>query len=352
MKKGYAFVILLAACLCFCACGTTTTSSDSAEAKEAQPVSSGSVFEKTDIRMYEPGITVETSFGEITVLDAAFCGKAQLIEALPRPAYNAAGDGRIVFSMRTRISNTSGKDLVLLDDLKVSVRYGNEDSYGCSKGGKYQSSDPLYTVLPSSASGEYIICGRIPVAVYEKNEQFTVSFNDAKLRFQHDAVQIYNSMGYQDGDNLLTSMENLIISAGTAPEKTEQKVTANTETTAELAFALEDTRYEITKNYLAVEVKIRNNSNVFLEWPTFLGVILDANGDILENCSCSYTNGLEAGQAGWSAIRISEATTLEAMDSVKLVTMWYKEKPESTTHNLRFDLPEPFVIRIRDLKQK
>ena len=75
MKKGYAFVILLAACLCFCACGHTTISADSAETEEAQQISSGSVFGKTDIRMYEPGITVETSFGEITVLDAAFCGK-------------------------------------------------------------------------------------------------------------------------------------------------------------------------------------------------------------------------------------------------------------------------------------
>lgn len=344
MKKVISLVLVLVICLSLCACGNGVSSTE----KNKAPAVSSSV--PKNIPMYTSGAVVETNFGEITVIDVAFCEKAQLIDALPKPTYNSAGEGRIVFAMRTLISNTTEKDLVLFDDLKVSIQYGKDNEFGCSKGGNYKSSDPLYKTLPAGTSGEYIICGRIPVETYRANNQFYVEFNEKKLGFTYDDIQIYNSMGYQDGDNSTVTIESVIESAGIAPSNETEGNHSKTDASPEFSFSLEDSRIDNTKSTLKVEAKIRNNSDYHFISAVFDGVILDTNGDILENCGFIYSNGLEAGQAGWSYIPIRESTTAEKMASVKLITVWYKDDPQAPSHNLRFDLPEPLVIDLSELK--
>lgn len=352
MKRLLGMILIFSICLSLCACGGNAVSqlNEASVPEDTAGESSHVSSFSAGASVYIPGICLQTDFGEITVLDAAFCAKAQLIDALPQPAYQAAGDGRIVFAMRVQITNTTGSELVLMDDLKVSIHYGGEHTFGCSKGGNYKSSDPLYKYLPAGVSGEYIICGRVPVDVYQSAQQFCVLFNDTPLGFSYENIQLYQIMGYQDGDNLLTSREALIASAGTAPA--EAPAAAPSGPAANPAFSLEDTRYEMTDSGITVEVKIRNIASVSIPSIVCEGVILDANGDILENCSCVYRNGLEAGQAGWASIRISDPATLEEMESIKFITIWYKEDPQSPSHNLRFDLPEPFVIDIQGLQAK
>ena len=333
-------LLILVLCLSLCACGGSEALAEKAE----------QIAALDNTPSYTAGITVTTDFGEITILDAAFCEKAQLIEALPHPAYNSAGEGRIVFAMRTQISNTSGRDLVLFDDLKINIDYGGENTFGCSKGGNYTSQDPLYKILPAGTSGEYILCGRVPVETYQEKDRFRVSFNGTELGFSRDEIPVYNAMGYQPGENAPASIESIIAAAGTAPAEDAQP--SGEKPAVAYAFSLEGARYEETKIYLAIELKIRNDSDASLIWPVFNGVVLDAKGDILENCSLSYLNGLEGGQAGWGVIRISEEATLKEMASIKIVTMWDKESPEASHHGVRFDLPEPIVVDTRSLEEK
>lgn len=233
MKKTISLILLLAMCLALCACG--------ASASPSEKVSNGSDEEAIndsfempsipqDTPMYTPGMTVKTNFGEITIIDAAFCGKAQLIDALPSPAYNTAKEGCIVFAMRTLISNTSDADLMLMDDLKVTVQYAKEEPFACSKGGNYNSSDPLYKTLPAGASGEYLISsGRIPIELYQKHTQFHVSIQGEEMMFDNKDISIYNAMGYQDGDNAVASIDDLMHSAETKVSEDEPEYTKETE---------------------------------------------------------------------------------------------------------------------------
>ncbi len=306
----------------------------------------------SNISWYLPGAVVKTNVGEITILEAAFCEKAQLIDALPKPAYNTAGEGRIVFAMRAQITNTTEKDLVLFDDLKINICYGKDQSFGCSKGGNYTSSDPLYKILPAGTSAEYILCGRVPVETYQANEWFSVDFNGEKLGFSHGDVQVYNTMGYQDSDNAAAAMETVIASAGVAPADEAGGKTPVTENMEAFSFALEDASVDESGSSLKIEAKIRNNSDYAFVSVVFNGVILDHNGDILENCGFIYGNGLEAGQAGWSYIPVRETATVENMASVKLITVWYKDDPQAPSHNLRYDLPEPLFIDLTRLGTK
>lgn len=338
MQKVFSLALVLAVCLSLFGCGGNAPKETAAATTAApQPVAAESGL------MYEPGITVMTDFGTVTILDAAFCAKAQLIDGLPKPAYQSAGDGRFVFAMRALIENTSQTDLILFDDLKISIVYGDTQVSGCSKGGNYKSSDPLYTVLPAGQSGEYILCGRIPVEQFRSATGFQVSFNDAVLSFSHDSIHIYNTMGYQEGENLLTSIENILACAGAAPAETQASAE---EAVPGLSFSLEDVRFTQTEKGLTVEVKIRNNSESHLPSVVFNGTVLDSSGDILENCSLFFQNGLEPGQAGWTDLTLREENTLAHMASLKFITAWYKTDPQAPSHNLRYDLPEPFMIEL------
>lgn len=339
MKKWFSLMLVLIMCLSMTACGTSGSGVQA-------PVQTSNIPE------YLPGAVVKTDVAEITILEAAFCEKAQLIDALPKPAYNTAGEGRIVFAMRAQITNTTEKDLVLFDDLKINICYGGDQSFGCSKGGNYTSSDPLYKILPGGSSGEYILCGRVPVETYRANNGFYVDFNGEKLGFSYGEIQVYNTMGYQDGDNVSVSMETVIASAGVAPADEAESKTPVTESMEAFSFALEDARVDNSGSSLKIEAKIRNNSDYHFVSVVFDGVILDHNGDILENCGFIYSNGLEAGQAGWSYIPVRETSTVEHMAAVKLITVWYKDDPQAPSHNLRYDLPEPIVIDLTRLATK
>ena len=353
MKKAISLILILLMCLSLCACAGAAAPAEKQGSNSPEKKAEHFPAElPKNIPMYLPGTTVKTDTAEITIIDAAFCGKAQIIDALPRPTYNSAKEGRIVFAMRTLITNTGNKELVLMDDLKVSIQYGKEESFGCSKGGNYKSSDPLYKTLPAGESGEYIICGRVPVELVQANAQFSVSFNKESLGFDQEQIQVYNSMGYQQEDNVPDSLDNLIASAGTAPAQTQPPVEEKPKTPAKVAFAMEEARCEKKNGKFVVEVKFRNNSDMNLPGIVFNGSVLDTNGDVLENCFVSYWNGLEAGQAGWESLSISEPATLEAMDSIKFTVVWYKEDPQAPSHNIRFDLPEPFVIDFQELEMR
>ena len=137
----------------------------------------------------------------------------------------------------------------------------------------------------------------------------------------------------------------------TTPAGKNETPTASNETVIEsdaapeFSFTLEDAQVDDSRN-VKIEVKIRNNSDYDFVSVVFNGVILDENGEPLENCGFLYINGLRAGEAGLSSWNIQEDTTLENMASIKLTTVWYKDDPEAPSHNLRYDLSEPLVIEV------
>ena len=140
--------------------------------------------------------------------------------------------------------------------------------------------------------------------------------------------------------------------SSTAPAEENETPAASSETVIEsdaapeFSFTLEEAQVDDSRSNVKIEAKIRNNSDYDFVSVVFNGVILDENGEPLENCGFLYINGLRAGEAGLSSWNIQEDTTLENMASIKITTIWYKDDPESSSLNLRYDLSEPLVIEV------
>lgn len=244
MKKAVSLILALAVCLSLCACGGSAGTEQGGGA--AAPIS-------RNVEMYAPMVTMKTDFGEVTVLDAAFCGKAQLFYTVStyrhkstvngkttesssetiHPGYFSARDGKILFALRTMMTNTSGADIDLFN-LQVTAQFQKDEPVYFSKGGNVQVSDPAYKTLAAGDSAEIILAAWVPVEQYMAADSCLLEIGGAKLGFDYDSIAVYSSMGYQEGDNTPTTIDAVLqmmesgavptTEAPTEPPETEPEI--------------------------------------------------------------------------------------------------------------------------------
>lgn len=231
MKKRIAFVLTLCLaltmCLSLCACGETAPAADGTAPKKSSAV----VPKKAP--MYVPGSVMETDFGSITVLDAAFCAKAQLgytvstisrkstingktessSEETVHPICISAQDNKLIFGLRTVMTNTTGQD-IQIHELPVTAKFGKDSTAYFSKGGNVHISDEAYKVLPAGGSAEIILAAQVPVEQYAASSECLLEAGGAQLGFSFADVNIYNALGYQEGDNTPVTIDEVIQAAG------------------------------------------------------------------------------------------------------------------------------------------
>lgn len=237
MKKLISTVLVLLLCLSCVGCG--------AEKEDAGTLTSANLPKNVD--MYAPGTTIDTDFGTVTVVDAAFCTKAQIYytktsrsskttingkttesyEETIHPGYISAMDNKLVFALKTVMTNTTNEDLEI-SKLQAKVNFAKKQSCYFSKGGNFHISDEAYKILPAGGSSEIVLAALVPVEQYLLGEQCLVEISGAKLGFQYDSINVYNVLGFQDGDNTGVSIDEVIQGAADntshKPEPTEAPV--------------------------------------------------------------------------------------------------------------------------------
>lgn len=217
MKKVLSLILALTMCLSLCACG--------ASGGESQ---GGSVLPK-NVTMYSPMQTMETSFGEITILDAAFCSKAQIYYTKSsrtskttingettesyteyiHPGYITGNESMLVFALRTIITNTSDSDITL-SQLTAKASFVKDSPVYFSKGGNFQISDESYRTLAAGASSEFILAAVVPVEQYMASTSCLLEIDGAQLGFDYNSINVYNILGYQEGDNTPVSIDDVL----------------------------------------------------------------------------------------------------------------------------------------------
>lgn len=252
MKKAISLILALVLCLSLCACGGASKSGE-ANSDGRNETTGGGVLSE-DVPMYTPMTSIETGFGEVTVLDAAFCAKAQLYYTKSsfsqkstvngkttesysetiHPGYLSAQDGKVVFALRTMITNTSGEDIEILK-LPVTAFFETDTPVYFSKGGNVQISDDAYKILAAGASSEIILAALVPVEQYMAASECLLEIDGVKLGFDYDSISVYNALGYQEGDNtpctiddvlqlVASSLKPAATEAATEPEETEPEI--------------------------------------------------------------------------------------------------------------------------------
>ena len=221
MKKALAILLALVICLGCAGCGK-----DSGSAVEALTL-------PKNMQMYAPGVSVSTSFGSITIMDAAFCQKAQLYftkasssmkttingqvaesyTEFINPGYLSTMDNKLIFALRTVITNTTNQDLTL-KDIPVKAFFSEKDPVFFSTGGNYEISDPAYGVLSAGESGEYILAALLPLEFYQRASACRIEIDSSELGFPYDSIHVYNALGFQEADNAPISTDLLLQSLG------------------------------------------------------------------------------------------------------------------------------------------
>lgn len=188
---------------------------------------------------------METDFGQITVLDAAFTEKAQIFYTVSsssrkttvngktsetrtetvHPGYYSAMDGKMVFALKTIFSNTTDADIDLHKDITVKAHFVKDSPIYFSKGGNFEISDNAYKTLPAGESAEIILAAHLPVEQYLSAQECLLEVGGAQLRFSYDSIHVYNALGYQPGENVTVSPDVVIQAAKSnispKPEETE-----------------------------------------------------------------------------------------------------------------------------------
>jgi hypothetical protein len=219
MKKMVSLALALLLCLSCVGCG--------AEKEGTGNVTSVNLPKNVD--MYAPEITIDTDFGTVTVMDAAFCTKAQIYytktsrsskttingkttesyEETIHPGYLSAMDNKLVFALKTVMTNTTNEDIEL-SKLSAKVNFAQKESAYFSKGGNFHISDEAYKILPAGGSSEIVLAALVPVEQYLLGEQCLLEIGGTKLGFQYDSIHVYNALGFQDGDNAAVSIDEVI----------------------------------------------------------------------------------------------------------------------------------------------
>lgn len=242
MKRIISLILAFAICLGCVGCGSSTDSNVTGNKQEP-------AFEVSkDVQMYAPGTTLKTDFGSITIMDAAFCEKAQIYytknstsrkttvngqttesyEETIYPGYISVMDNKMIFALKTVLANKSGKDIEL-HNLEVKAFFADSAVY-FSKGGNYDISDEEYNVLPDGESGEYILAALLPVEQYQNAKGCVLEVGGAELGFTYDSINTYNALGFQPEDNISVGIDKIIhtVTNG-ASTATESNSTVETE---------------------------------------------------------------------------------------------------------------------------
>ena len=236
MKRILALTLVLFICL---GCVGCSSSSDG-----ANPASQEAVKLSKNIQMYVPGATIETDFGSVTVMDAAFTAKAQIYytkssitrkstvngqttesyEETIHPGYISTMENKLVFALKTVMTNTTGEDIEIHKLTAKANFMGNSPVY-FSKGGNFHISDEAYKILPAGGSSEIILAALVPVEQYLLATECLLEIGGAELGFTYDNINIYNVLGFQEGDNTTVTIDEVIQaaqnSASSKPVETE-----------------------------------------------------------------------------------------------------------------------------------
>ncbi|MBQ6720276.1 MAG: hypothetical protein IJN20_08025 [Oscillospiraceae bacterium] len=201
-----------------------------------------------DLQMYVPGTTIITDFGSVTVMDAAFCTKAQIYytvssrtakttvngqttethEELIHPGYLTSMDNKLVFALKTVITNTTAEDMEI-HKLQVAASFAEGAPVYFSKGGNFHISDEAYKVLPAGGSSEIVLAALVPVDQYAAASECLLEVGGAQLGFSYDSINIYNALGFQEGDNTAVSIDEVIQGIDGGAEHTSISTVEETE---------------------------------------------------------------------------------------------------------------------------
>lgn len=235
---------MLALLLCLSCIGCGVSGGD-----DAQP---GAVSVPKNVQRFTSGATIETDFGTVTVLEAAFCGKAQIYytkstrsgrttvngvttetyEETIHPGHVSAMDNKLVFALRTVITNTTQEDLEI-QKLSAKAQFVNNESVYFSKGGNFHISDEAYKIIPAGSGSEIILAALVPVEQYLMASECVLEIGGTKLAFDYDDIGIYNTLGYQEGDNTTVPIYEVIQAASGSVAHTPAATEAATEPQAE-----------------------------------------------------------------------------------------------------------------------
>lgn len=246
MKKMTSLLLVLVMCLSMCACR-------GASSAEKGNTTDSNVALPKNVQMYAPGTTMDVDFGTVTIMDAAFCAKAQIYytksssshkvtingqttesyEETIHPGYIKSTDNTIVFALRTVMSNTTGEDLEI-QTLSAQVSFVDSNSLHFTKGGNFQISEGSYKILPAGESAEIVLAALLPVEQYMATSECLLQIGSAELGFSYDSINVYNALGFQEGDNITTTIDEVIQSTNASTsytaEATEETVPEETET--------------------------------------------------------------------------------------------------------------------------
>lgn len=251
MKKILSLILASTICLSCVACGGSGTKNEMVkQGTVVEPVKQSSVYElPKDIQMYVPGSSIKTDFGSITIMDAAFCEKAQLYftknsrsskttingkttesyEEFIYPGYISMMDGKLIFALKTVLVNNSGNDIEVRN-LSVKAFFTEDEPVYFSTGGNYEISDEAYSSLPNGASGEYIFAALLPVEQYQNASGCLLEVGSEQLGFPYDSINIYNALGFQTDDNTVVTIDNLLKTAADAAAPTDANTEGKSET--------------------------------------------------------------------------------------------------------------------------
>ena len=192
---------------------------------------------------------METDFGSITILNAAFTEKAQIFYTVSsrtsrstvngkttesrtetiHPGYYSAMDNKMVFALKTIISNTTDADIDLHNDIKIKANFVKNSPIYFSKGGNFKVSEDAYKTLRAGESAEIILAAYLPVEQYLATEECVLEAGGAKLRFSYDSIHVYNALGYQPGENTTVSIDDVIKAAQSNTSHKPSETQAETE---------------------------------------------------------------------------------------------------------------------------
>lgn len=234
MKKGLSLLLVLILCLSCAGCGGSA-------GNKTEPASPSPQTMPKHVQQYLPGITMDTDFGSIAVLDAAFCAKAQIFYTVStrtskttvngktteshtetiHPGYRSAIDGKLVFALRTVMTNNTDADIDLLN-LRATVSFAENTPLYFSKGGNVHISDEAYKTLPAGSSAEIIFAALVPVEQYTAASECLFEIGGTSLGFSYGDINIYDTLGFQEGDNTTVPIDVVIQAAqNVAPVVTE-----------------------------------------------------------------------------------------------------------------------------------
>ena len=224
MKKVIPLILALLICLGCAGCGDSPS--------EADPAVQDAAELPRNVQMYVPGTTVETDFGSITVMNAAFTAKAQIYytkssvtrkstvngtttesyEETIHPGYISAMDNKLVFALKTVLTNTTGEDIEI-HKLSAKATFVENNPVYFTKGGNFHISDEAYKILPAGASSEIVLAALLPVDQYLMSDQCLFEIGGAELGFAYSAINVYNVLGFQEGDNTTVPVDEVIQAA-------------------------------------------------------------------------------------------------------------------------------------------